>query len=169
MEKIITIGSKEVRLNNNIGWAMIYRDQFNRDIIPALMPVLAGVLDVVSGIINETGKINNLEMEDILAVFNGDALLDAVVHLSGLEFVDLLNIIWALAKNADETIEEPRRWVKQFDEFPLDEIAPEVGELIVKGVISSKNLERLRGISERLKLTQPSNSIQSFSLDSNEA
>ena len=59
-----------------------------------------------------------------------------------------------MAKAADETIDPPRKWVRQFDAFPLDEIVPEVGELMLKGFASSKNLERLRTMLGRLK-TQP--------------
>ena len=31
MEKVIKIGDKDVRLNNNIGWAMAYKDQFGKE------------------------------------------------------------------------------------------------------------------------------------------
>ena len=54
MEKIIKIGDKEVRLNNNVAWTMEYRDQFGRDIVPALMPVLASLLEGVSTIVTES-------------------------------------------------------------------------------------------------------------------
>lgn len=149
MEKTITIGSKEVRLSNNVGWAIAYRDQFGRDIIPALMPLLAAVLDVASGLIDDDGVLNTA---DILRRLDGDKIYDTVIHLSGLEFVDFLNIMWAMAKTADDAIPEPKKWVSQFDEFPLDEIAPAVGTLIVKGLVSSKNLERLKSLK---RVNQP--------------
>ena len=62
MEKTIKIGKQSVRLNNNISWAIAYRDQFGRDIIPALMPLLASALDIISGIINETGKTDEIDL-----------------------------------------------------------------------------------------------------------
>lgn len=146
MIKTITINDKEIQLDNNIGWAMIYKDQFGADIIPALMPLFAGAMDIISELLKKVGKTDEIDVREVLAEVDGDALMNAVIHLSGLEFVDFINIVWALAKNADEKIPEPRKWVKQFDTFPVDEIAPEVVKLIAKGVISSKNMERLSAL-----------------------
>lgn len=155
MIKTINIEGKEVQLNNNIGWALIYRDQIGRDIIPALMPALASALDLISGIIKETGKTNNIELADLLAVMDGDSFIDAMIHLSGLELVDFINITWAMAKCADDSLPDPRTWVRSFESFPLDVIGPSVIELMVKGVISSKNWERLRSEIGKIKTTQP--------------
>ena len=140
MEKTINIGTKDVRLNNNIGWTIDYRDQFGQDIIPTLMPMLAAALDLIKGLLEEAENTENIEWKDILKTIDGDTLLDALIHLGGLEFRDFINITWAMAKCADDTIPEPRTWVKQFEVFPVDEIAPVIFELIYKGVVSSKNL-----------------------------
>ena len=166
MEKTIKIGKKSVRLNNNISWAIVYRDQFGRDIIPALMPLLASALDIISGLINETGKTEDIEIADLAKLADGDALLNAVIHLGGFEFTDLICITWALAKCADEDIPAPREWIAQFDSFPIDVIAPEVFTLIFKGVVSSKNLKRLEDLKKRIQPT--SISTQSSSPDSKE-
>lgn len=160
MEKTVTIGDKDVRLSNRIDWAFTYRDQFGHDIIPTLMPMLASMIDIVGGILNETGKAGDVGVEDILKTAGSDAMTDALIHLSGLEFVELLNITWALAKTADDTIEEPRYWVRQFPEFPVDVIAPAVFTLIFEGVISRKNLTRLKQMTSRLR---PSTSTPSSS------
>lgn len=167
MEKTITIGDKTVRLNNNINWAISYRDQFGRDIVPTLMPLLASVVDIVSGVINETGKTDEISLGDIAKLADGDALINAAIHLGGFELTDLICITWALAKASDDSIAEPREWVKQFEVFPLDEVVPAVFELIFKGLISSKNLQRLKGLKAKL---QPLTSTQtpSSSQDSSE-
>lgn len=154
MEKTIQIGNKEVRLNNNIGWTIDYRDQFGTDIIPTLLPMVAAALDLIKGLLEEVEDTNNLGWKDILKVVDGDVLVDALVHLGGLEFRDFINITWAMAKCADDTIPEPRTWVRGFDVFPLDVIAPAVFELIYTGVISSKNLTRLKKAKEDLQPDQ---------------
>ena len=151
MESTIKIGEKDVRVNNRAGWTITYRDQFGHDIVPTLMPLFAGALDVASGLIKETGKTKNVEFEDILAVADGDALINAFIHLSGFEFVEILNITWAMAKEADDSIADPKTWIREFEEFPIDVVVPEVIELAFKGMCSSKNLERLREITESLK------------------
>lgn len=166
MEKTIKIGNKSVRLNNNVSWAIAYRDQFGRDIIPTLMPLFASALDIISGLINETGKTDDIDLADLAKLADGEYLLNAAIHLGGFEFTDLICLTWALAKCADEDISEPRDWVKQFTVFPVDVIAPEVFSLIFKGVVSSKNLKRLEDLKKRI---QPvSISTQSSSPDSNE-
>lgn len=166
MEKIIKIGKKSVKLNNRVSWAIVYRDQFGRDIIPTIMPLFASALDIISGIINETGKTDDIELTDLAKLADGDSLLNAAIHLGGFEFTDLICITWALAKCADEDIPEPREWIKQFETFPVDVVAPEVFSLILNGVVSSKNLKRLEDLKKRIQPT--SISTQSSSPDSNE-
>lgn len=167
MEKTIKIGKVPVRLNNNVGWAMEYRDQFGRDIIPTIMPMFAGAIDIVSGLIKETGKTTDIYLEDILGLTDGDTLIDAVIHLGGLEFVDFINLTWALAKCADEDIPEPREWIRQFDTFPVDTIGPAVIELIYKGVVSSKNQKRLESAKTAIR-PKKSDSTTSSSQDLSE-
>ena len=157
MEKTVQIGNKEVHLSNNIGWAIDYRDQFGQDIIPTLLPMVAAALDLIKGLLEEVEDTNNLEWRDIRRLIDGDTLFDAVIHLGGLEFRDFINITWAMAKCADDTIPEPRTWVKQFEVFPVDELAPTVFNLIFTGVVSSKNLTRLTAVKKSLQPMTDSN------------
>lgn len=166
MEKIIKIGNHEVRLSNNVAWTMEYRDQFGRDIVPAIMPIITSFMEGASTIIADSG--GELTMEGIADAIRGRAM-DILLPMYQVEFVDIvLNVTWAMAKAADEEIEPPKKWVRQFDEFPLDVIVPEIYELVVKGFVSSKNLERLKKAGATLKNLQPLLSTTSSSPDSNE-
>ena len=162
MIKTIKAGDETITLNNSIGWTMEYRDQFGEDIIPVLMPILASAMDIIPDVIKKAGKTEEISLDDILEVLDGDALIDALGHLGAFEFNDVLHIIWAMAKNADEGIPEPKAWIKQFDEFPLDEILPEVVKLIFRGVVSSKNLKRLSDLKKKAQKKTTSTSTQSF-------
>ena len=167
MEKIIKIGKQEVRLNNNVAWTMEYRDQFGKDIVPALMPVIASMIEGVSAVVGDAGT-TDIKLEDLATALQGRTM-DVLLPMFQVEFVDvIINVTWAMAKAADETIEPPKRWVRQFDEFPLDIIGPVVYELVVKGFVSSKNLKRLKKIGKDLKALQPSHSTTSSSQDSKE-
>lgn len=170
MEKTIKIGKKEVRLSNNFSWAIIYRDQFGHDIISSLTPMFAAALDIVSGTLNEAQDANgDIGVTDLLKVLDGDKLIDAVIHLSGFESVEIVYIMWAMAKACDDNIPDPKTWIRGFDEFPLDKIVPEVFTLAFKGLVSSKNLKRLKDVTKQIKVIQPeSTSTQSSSQDSNE-
>lgn len=143
----------ELTLDNNIGWMIAYRDQFGRDIVPALIPVLNAGIDLAFGIVQAMGTGEKAGIETLKKI-DPDALHDAVLQVSAIEAVDLINITWALAKNADDDIQEPREWVKQFEGFPLDLIGGAVFDLVFNSMISTKNWNRLRKSVEGLKPTK---------------
>ena len=155
MEKIINIGDKEVKLNNNVAWTMEYRDQFGKDIVPALMPVMASIIEGVTTVIADTGK-TEITVADIADAIQGRTM-EIMLPMFQVEFVDVvINVTWAMAKAADESIEPPKRWVRQFDEFPLDVVGPAVFDMAIKGFVSSKNLKRLKSLKTSLTELQPS-------------
>lgn len=152
MERIINIGDKDVKLNNNIGWTYVYKNQFGGDIIPTLMPVLNAVLNIMSGIFQEVENRDEIGLEDVAKITGSESFMEAMIQLSGLEFTDFLNITWALAKKADASIDPPERWYDQFDTFPTDEVIVEVFDFIFQGSTSSKKYQRLK---EMFKSLQP--------------
>lgn len=167
MEKIIKIGKQEVKLNNNAAWTMEYRDQFGKDIIPAIMPVLASMIEGVSSLIVEAGT-DEIRIDTLASALEGRSM-DILLPMFQVEFVDtIINVTWAMAKAADEDIDPPKKWIRQFETFPLDIVAPTVYELIFKGFVSSKNLKRLKNLGTSLKNLQPSHSTISSSQDSSE-
>ena len=168
MEKIIKIGNQEVRLNNNVAWTMEYRDQFGKDILPAVMPLLTSMIEGVSAVVAESTEGERMTAESIAEALQGRTL-DFMLPMYQAEFVDLVvNVTWAMAKAADESIDPPKKWVRQFEEFPLDVVGPAVFDLVLKGFVSSKNLKRLKNLGESLKNLQPSHSTTSSSQDSSE-
>ena len=156
MKKIITIGDKEVELNNNVAWVMEYRDQFGKDIVPSLMPLLATMVEGLASVVSEAGG-EKLEISALASAVEGRAM-EILLPLFQIEMVDVvINVTWAMAKAADDNILPPKQWVKQFEEFPLDVVVPNVYELILKGFVSSKNLIRLKKLGASLKDLKPSN------------
>ena len=168
MEKVIKIGKQEVRLNNNVAWTMEYKDQFGKDILPAIMPIVAAMIEGVSTVMADAGQNGELTTSNIAEALEGRTM-EVLLPMFQAEFVDLvINVTWAMAKAADENIEPPKRWVRQFEEFPLDVVGPAVYDLVLKGFVSSKNLRRLKKIGNELRNLQPSHSTTSSSPDSNE-
>lgn len=168
MEKVIKIGKTSVTLSNNVAWTMEYRDQFGKDPLEAIMPIITSLIEVLTSIVNETGKAGEINMIDITSALEGRAL-DITLPLTQLGIVDsVVNVVWAMAKAANEGIAPPKTWVRQFDAFPLDIVIPAVADMVLKGFSTSKNLKRLRSLLESLKMTQPSTSTQSSLPDSNE-
>lgn len=168
MEQIIKIGEKEVRLSNNVAWTMEYRDQFGRDIVPAIMPILTTLIEGTAAVLADSGG-KNLTAKSFGEALEGRAT-EIMLPLYQIEFVDIiLNVTWAMAKAADEDIDPPKRWVRQFEEFPLDVVVPVVYDMLVKGFISSKNRERLKAAEQSLKSLQPLHLMTSSSPGSSEA
>lgn len=151
MEQLIKIGDKEVKVSNNVAWTMEYRDQFNKDVLEAIMPIATAMIETVTTIINDAGTDGDINVKSISSALEGKAF-EITLPLTQLGFTDsVINVVWAMAKAADPTIEPPRQWVRQFETFPLDEIVPKVGEMVLSGFTSSKNLERLRKMISGLK------------------
>ena len=147
MRKTIKIDeTTAITLDNNVGWLMEYRAQFGRDIMPAIMPAIGAVDQIVFQLYANGERLNT---DSVLESLDESIVSQALTELAGLEVVDLLNITWAMARTADEDTPEPRIWVRQFESFPVDVIAPEVFRLVARGCVSSKNLTRLREMLPR--------------------
>jgi len=168
MEKIIKLGKKSVKLSNNVAWTMEYRDQFGKDPIQEHVPFLSTVAETLAAVVVDSGKTGNIDLRDIFSALEGRTF-DLLIPLMQTEIMGVIvNVTWAMAKAADEDIDPPKQWVRQFDEFPLDVIVPTVYEMAFKGFVSSKNLKRLKNLSASIKAIQPSVSMTSSSQDSNE-
>lgn len=162
MEKLVKIGKTEVKLSNNVAWTMEYRDQFNKDIVPSVMPILGTIVEALATMASD-GK--ELELTELVSSLEG-RVMDILLPMFQVEFVDIvINITWAMAKAADESIEPPKKWVRQFETFPVDVVLPTIFDMVLKGFISSKNLTRLKTIKKNL---QPSISMISSSQESKE-
>ena len=149
MVKTIKIGDKEIVLNNNGGWAMEYQAQFNKDILPVILPLVAAVVESISAILAEND--GDITTKGLAEAVQGRTL-EILAPIYQTEVVDLVyNVTWALNKNADPDVPEPRKWIRQFDTFPLDVVIPEVYGFVMSGFISSKNLERLEGALTNIK------------------
>lgn len=165
MEKIIKIGKTEVKLDNNAAWAMEYRDQFGKDILPVILPMGAALMEMLATV---AASADELSLKGLAESLEG-RVMDILEPLVQVEMVDILiNVTWAMAKVADESIDPPKKWIRQFDSFPIDVVAPTVYDMAMKGFISSKNQKRLKSAVKSLKNLQPSLSMKSSSQDSSE-
>lgn len=139
MIKTVKINKEqELTLSNNLAWATIYKDQFGHDIIPDIMPLLSAAIRLIKEMAAYT------DMNEIVKNTDFETIQETLIELCAFQFTDVLNLVWAFNKAYDENIDPPDKWVRQFDEFPLDVIVPAMFELLTKGLISSKNLKSLR-------------------------
>lgn len=135
--------NQKIKLNASLGWVLRYRAQFGHDILPDLLPMLESGLVLVGGAMDESGELEWRKLLDFGTVSS------AMISFAGAEFTTALNIIWAMAKNADESIPAPFDWANQFENFPLDQIIPEVLDALISTVVSEKNRKRLGKLAKR--------------------
>lgn len=109
MEKILNIDGRQVKFKSTGAFLLRYKAQFGRD-------ALQDILKLDTAIDKDTKKVLNLEALDLDVFFN---------------------LVWTLAKTADNTIPPPIEWLDEFSEFPLDKILPEVVDMIFSCITST--------------------------------
>lgn len=153
MIKTIEINdTQKFDVNSAAGWLFIYRSQFGHDILPDLLPLIEGI---ASAAINVVPQIDtnqeDIDVNTVLSKVDMADVSDLIYSFAGLESITVINILWAMAKNANRNIETPETWINQFEVFPLDTIIPELFELIIKSSVSSKNAKSLQNLFKTTK------------------
>lgn len=133
MIKTITIDGKEVQFKASASFPLVYKANFNVDILTIIMPLIAELLD---GLDDEAMKGSQLELTP-------STLAGMLEKVYSLELVDIMNLIWTLAKCADSAIPEPDKWYGDFDEFPIFDVAVEVFPMLFESLFSKKKLSSL--------------------------
>lgn len=111
MEKILNIGDQKVRFKSTAAFAKKYKAQFHRNIFSDLF------------------KLSN-------AVNKGDDGKEEV-NFEALDFDLFYDIAWVLAKTADDSIPPVEEWLDSFETFPIEEIMPQLLEMVEKSITSS--------------------------------
>lgn len=151
MKKEIMFGTHPVEINSSAGWLYVYREQFGHDILPDLMPIVESVINAIGSVVQESGgEVSN---KTILDAMNNETLVDAFIKLAGMEVVTVYNILWAMAKNADDAVESPRRFFNEFETVPMDAVIPELFKTIIESSVSPKNAKSLLQNLSKFKRT----------------
>ncbi|WP_089610089.1 hypothetical protein [Dehalobacterium formicoaceticum] len=112
MEKILTIDGRQVKFKSTGAFLLKYKAQFGRDALQDLYKLQTAI--------DKNNEIINVEALDLEVMYN---------------------IAWSLAKTADPSLPPPIEWLDTFSEFPLNDIIPELQEMIqrcLSSTVSSK-------------------------------
>lgn len=140
MEKIIQISGKDVKFKFTLSAFYIFKNQFSYDAMNKIVPTIGEILsnlDFNAFVIDEKEK----DKEEV--VVGGDIMnaigrtLEATFNF---EMVDILNLLWAFAKNADTDIGAPEIWFGTFDEFPIIDVMREFIPALLESLGSKKKL-----------------------------
>ena len=149
MKKTLEFENQSVEVDASMGWLYVYRNEFGHDILPDLLPLLETALEGIADLYDS-------ESDNLLDNLTDEMVEKAIVTLSGLEIVTVINITWAMAKNAVKGTETPQEWVNKFDVFPMDTVLVEITKLILQSCVSSKNSKRLLEKIEQIRSTSQS-------------
>lgn len=145
MIKTITIDGKEVQFKASASFPIIYKANFNSDILTIIMPLIAELLkgmdDLLAKDVIKDGKLNLIPSD----------LATMLENVYSVELVDIMYLLWTLAKCADKEIPEPAKWFEQFDEFPIIDIASEVLPMLFTSLFSKKKLTEMAKIVEKTR------------------
>lgn len=157
ISKIKISKDNEINLDSSMGWLLKYREQFGRDILPDLLPLISATVDfLIKTFLKDIDK-KNVKYDVVLKNIDSDELDDLMIKFSMLEFTTIINIVWALNANFNSRnnieIQNPTEWAEEMENFPLDEIIPKVVKLLLKSTMSSKKMTSLQKYLDSLKTT----------------
>ena len=135
MEKTITIDNKPVRFRMNAAFTYAYKNQFGKDVLTIIMPLISEVLANADEIFKKNAQ--DIVPSDIAAVLEG---------IYSLEMIDIQNMIWTMAMLADDSIPEPQLWYGQFEEIAMLDVAAELAPMFISSLVSKKKLKDLRAM-----------------------
>lgn len=149
---------KTLKIDSSVGWIIKYREQFGRDILPELLPLISAGVELTLKTMEDAGQSQEITIQAIAKSINKEALDDIMLNMAMLESVTVINIVWALMANAaartGETIESPEIWAQEMDNFPIDIILPKAIKMIIQSTVSTKNLKRLQNLLKKPKQSE---------------
>lgn len=167
MRRTIAIENHSIEVDTSMGWLFVYRNAFGHDVLPDLMPLveaaLAGLAEIFGSAVVKGDR--SIDPEKVMELMDADALVDMLVKMAGMELTTVLQIFWAMAKNARRDLPPAEIFYAGLERFPMDEIVPGLFYAIVESSVSSKNAESLLA---KLRERIPSLSMWSRSQESTE-
>lgn len=129
MEKTVNISGRPVRFKATGGIGYRYKAQFGRE-------YLADALEL------EEFAQSGEEIKRKVKHPDGKITIETVTQYdyTKLNLELLYNLLWTLAKTADDSIPPPQEWLDSFDAFPVMEIYGEVKDIMTANLkTDSKN------------------------------
>lgn len=127
-------------IDTGLGWAYVYKEQFGTDVLPETVPLIESAFGIAADFYDSSE-----------AVSARDIISEAAGTLSGTDLTTLTNIIWALAKNADDSIPEPREFYNQFDCFSVTDVLPKIVWTMADSIMPTKKVKSLKATIEKLQ------------------
>lgn len=115
MEKIISVGGKDIKLKSTAGTMMRYRNNFNRDFIKDLIKLQQKLGDKI----------------------------DTGIEFDALDLDMFEKIAWCMAKTADDNIPDIEHWLDEFETFDIMQVLPQIMELLTANMSQINDKKKL--------------------------
>lgn len=153
MIKTVQFEGHSLEINTSGGWFFVYKDYFGHDIMPDIMPALETALQMAVSIAGNV-EPGEKDARQILAALDEDVLEEIFTKMAGAQLTTVMQIVWAMAKNADDSVKGPREFFNEYETFPWDTAGPEVFKALLESNISSKNVKSLLASMKTRKKTR---------------
>lgn len=162
---------RTLELDNTFTWMVYYKEAFGRDIVPDLAPIMTSIIKgffavfsavdiekiVKAATTKQKGKSETERaaaiMEEIMQKVDPDDLIGVVYEATAIESMTFLQIMWALAKCADESVGDFIEWTRTTSGMAPDMLVSEVFDLVLKGWVTENPLVKrlLKTVTEPTK------------------
>ncbi|MGS0745557.1 hypothetical protein ACU70A_06340 [Syntrophomonas erecta subsp. sporosyntropha] len=146
MQKIINIDGKDVKFKASASFVYRYKQQFGKDLLTLVIPLLKRTLDTISVFLAQKNDAKEIAAEKLITELNIGGAIEE------LEIVDLYNIIWVMAKTANKDIADPVEWYDEFDVFPVFDVARELLDIFLPSLfITEESKKKLQAMITKKK------------------
>lgn len=118
MEKTITICGRDVTFKATGGLPYRYKSQFGREYIQDLIQIERAVSDIKA-----PPKNSSKTVQEAYELATAYALTGTALEL-------MYNILWCMAKTADDTIPDPQRWLDSFERFSVFDVWSQIEDIV---------------------------------------
>lgn len=129
-------------INTSYGWLYIYKEHFGEDILPEIVPLMESAIGIAADIFENNDAV---DARDVISEIAGT--------IAGTEATTLTNVIWALAKNANDDLPNARKWYNSFETFPMDKVIPEAFWALCESTVSQKKVKSLKEQIKKFRIT----------------
>lgn len=129
-------------INTSYGWLYTYKEHFGEDILPEIVPLMESAIGIAADIFENNDAV---DARDVISEIAGT--------IAGTEATTLTNVIWALAKNANDDLPNAREWYNSFETFPMDKVIPEAFWALCESTVSQKKVKSLKEQIKKFRIT----------------
>lgn len=143
MQKRISIDGREVDFKFTLSAFYIFKNQFGYDAMNKIIPTIGEILSGINIVEFDKDKAKEADFVKIIG--------ETLENTFNFEILDISNLIWAFAKNANPQIGEPIVWFNSFESFPIIDVLKELIPCLLESLGTKKKLKMKKNTKTQTK------------------